>query len=47
MDYLLLGSDPGARTVDFAVDKPMVVIMPKVRLNTHTYGGDYAQGEIP
>ena len=51
MDYLLLGSNPGARTVDFAVDKPMVVIMPKVGLNTHThththaYGGDYGQGE--
>ena len=31
MDYLLLGSNPGDRTVDFDTDKPMVVILPKVR----------------
>ena len=34
MDYLLLGYNPGARSVDLDVDKPMVVIMPKV---THTH----------
>ena len=36
MDYLLLGYNPGARSVDLDVDKPMVVIMPKVT-HTHTH----------
>ena len=40
MDYLLLGYNPGARSVDLDVDKPMVVIMPKV---THTHTHKHAQ----